>query len=53
LCSTSLDQINAPYRTADPVSFLATVLLIAAVSVTQLGPEAKRKGLDELAPPTG
>jgi putative MFS transporter len=33
--------------------FLATVLLIAAVSVTQLGPEAKRKGLDELAPPTG
>jgi MFS transporter, putative metabolite:H+ symporter len=33
--------------------FLAVVLLIAAVSVTQLGPEAKRKGLDELAPPTG
>jgi putative MFS transporter len=33
--------------------FLAIVLLIAAVSVTQLGPEAKRKGLDELAPPTG
>jgi putative MFS transporter len=32
---------------------LATVLLIAAVSVTQLGPESKRKGLDELAPPTG
>ena len=32
---------------------LATVLLIAAVSVTQLGPEAKRKGLDEIAPPTG
>jgi MFS transporter, putative metabolite:H+ symporter len=33
--------------------FLAVVLLIAAVSVTQLGPEAKRKELDELAPPTG
>jgi len=33
--------------------FLAVVLLIAAASVTQLGPEAKRKGLDELAPPTG
>jgi putative MFS transporter len=32
---------------------LAVVLLIAAVSVTQLGPEAKRKGLDEIAPPTG
>src|SRR5499425_2840616 len=32
---------------------LATLLLIAAASVTQLGPEAKRKGLDELAPPTG
>ena len=32
---------------------LATVLLIAAVSVTQLGPESKRKGLDEIAPPTG
>src|SRR5262249_29874603 len=32
---------------------IAVVLLIAAVSVTQLGPEAKRKGLDEIAPPTG
>jgi putative MFS transporter len=32
---------------------LAVVLLIAAVSVTQLGPEAKQKGLDEIAPPTG
>jgi len=32
---------------------LAVVLLIAAVSVTQLGPEAKRLGLDEVAPPTG
>jgi MFS transporter, putative metabolite:H+ symporter len=32
---------------------LAVVLLIAAVSVTQLGPEAKRLGLDEIAPPTG
>jgi MFS transporter, putative metabolite:H+ symporter len=33
--------------------FLATLLFIAAVSVTQLGPEARQKGLDELAPPTG
>ncbi len=32
---------------------LAIVLLIAAVSVTQLGPESKQKGLDEIAPPTG
>ena len=32
---------------------IAICLLIAAVSVTQLGPEAKRRGLDEIAPPTG
>jgi len=32
---------------------LATLLFIAAVSVTQLGPEARQKGLDEIAPPTG
>jgi putative MFS transporter len=32
---------------------LAIVLLIAAASVTQLGPEAKQRGLDEVAPPTG
>jgi putative MFS transporter len=32
---------------------LATLLFIAAVSVTQLGPEARRKSLDEIAPPTG
>jgi len=32
---------------------LATVLLIAAFAVTQLGPEARQKGLDEIAPPTG
>jgi len=31
---------------------LAILLLIAAASVTQLGPEAKQKGLDEIAPPT-
>ncbi len=30
---------------------LATLLVIAAVSVTQLGPESKLKGLDEVAPP--
>src|SRR5215467_2905784 len=32
---------------------LAIVLVIAAFAVTQLGPEAKQKGLDEIAPPTG
>ena len=32
---------------------LAIVLVIAAGSVTQLGPEARQKGLDEIAPPTG
>jgi MFS transporter, putative metabolite:H+ symporter len=32
---------------------LAVLLFIAAVSVTQLGPEAKQKGLDEIAAPTG
>jgi MFS transporter, putative metabolite:H+ symporter len=32
---------------------IAICLLIAAVSVTQLGPEAKQLGLDEVAPPTG
>jgi putative MFS transporter len=32
---------------------LAAVLLIAAFSVTLLGPEARQKGLDEIAPPTG
>jgi MFS transporter, putative metabolite:H+ symporter len=32
---------------------LAILLFIAAVSVTQLGPEARQKGLDEIAPPTG
>ena len=32
---------------------IAIVLVIAAVSVTQMGPEARQKGLDEIAPPTG
>jgi putative MFS transporter len=32
---------------------LAILLLIAAGAVTQLGPEARQKGLDEVAPPTG
>ncbi len=32
---------------------LAILLVIAAGAVTQLGPEARQKGLDEIAPPTG
>ena len=32
---------------------IAAVLIIAAFAVTQLGPEAKQLGLDEIAPPTG
>ena len=32
---------------------LAIVLIIAAFSVTQMGPEARQKSLDEIAPPTG
>jgi putative MFS transporter len=32
---------------------LAILLVIAAGAVTQLGPEAKQRGLDEIAPPTG
>jgi len=27
--------------------------VVAAAAVTQLGPEAKQKGLDEIAAPTG
>ena len=32
---------------------LAALLFIAAIAVTQLGPEARQKSLDEIAPPTG
>jgi putative MFS transporter len=32
---------------------LAILLFVAAVAVTQLGPEARQKGLDEIAAPTG
>jgi len=32
---------------------LATLLFIAAIAVTQMGPEARQKSLDEIAPPTG
>jgi len=32
---------------------IAILLMVAAAAVTQLGPEAKQKGLDEIAAPTG
>lgn len=32
---------------------LAVLLFVAAVSVTRMGPEARQKSLDEIAPPTG
>jgi putative MFS transporter len=32
---------------------LAALLFTAAIAVTQLGPEARQKSLDEIAPPTG
>lgn len=32
---------------------IAILLVVAAAAVTQLGPEAKQKGLDEIAAPTG
>lgn len=32
---------------------IAVLLVIAAIGVTQLGPEARQRGLDEIAPPTG
>jgi putative MFS transporter len=32
---------------------LAILLVIAAISVTQMGPEARQRSLDEIAPPTG
>ncbi len=32
---------------------IAAVLIIAAASVTMLGPESRQKSLDEIAPPTG
>lgn len=45
--------IQVAYGLTGVVVFLAILLLIAAASVTQLGPEAKGRGLDEVAAPTG
>jgi putative MFS transporter len=45
--------VQSGYGLTTVFACLAILLLIAAVSVTQLGPEAKQKGLDEIAAPTG
>ena len=45
--------IQNGYRLTTVFVCLAIVLVIAAGSVTQLGPESRQKGLDEIAPPTG
>jgi putative MFS transporter len=45
--------VQAGYGLMTVFVCLAILLLIAAGAVTQLGPEAARKGLDEVAPPTG
>ena len=44
--------IQVTYSLTTVFVCLATLLVIAAAAVTQLGPESKHKGLDEIAPPT-
>jgi MFS transporter, putative metabolite:H+ symporter len=45
--------IQLAYGLFGVVVFLAILLLIAAAGVTQLGPEPKGRGLDDVAAPTG
>ena len=45
--------VQAGYGLTTVFVCLAILLVIAAFSVTQLGPEARQKGLDEVAAPTG
>ncbi|MFN3657889.1 MAG: MFS transporter [Pseudolabrys sp.] len=45
--------VQAGYGLVTVFVCLAILLVIAAGAVTQLGPEAKQKGLDEIAQPTG
>jgi putative MFS transporter len=45
--------IQIGYGLTTVFACLAALLFIAAVAVTQLGPEARQKSLDEIAPPTG
>jgi putative MFS transporter len=44
--------VQAGYGLITVFVCLAILLVIAAGAVTQLGPEAKQKGLDEIAKPT-
>ena len=44
--------IQTSYGIPTVFACIALVLVIAAASVTKLGPESKRLGLDEIAPPT-
>lgn len=44
--------VQTTYNLTTVFICLATLLVIAAASVNLLGPEAKQKGLDEIAPPT-
>src|SRR5205807_647038 len=45
--------IQATYGLTTVFVCLAITLLIAAFAVTQMGPEARQRGLDEVAAPTG
>ena len=44
--------IQTGYGIPTVFACIAIVLLIAAAAVTKLGPESRRLGLDEIAPPT-
>jgi len=48
----SIVLVQATYGLTTVFACLAVLLIIAAGAVTQLGPEAKQLGLDEIAPPT-
>jgi MFS transporter, putative metabolite:H+ symporter len=45
--------VQSAYGLTTVFASLAALLFVAAISVTQLGPEAKQKALDEIAAPTG
>ena len=45
--------IQTGFGLATVFACLAALLFVAAISVTQLGPEARQMSLDEIAPPTG
>jgi putative MFS transporter len=49
----AIPWIQKGYGLTAVFACIATVLVIAAIAVTQLGPEARQRGLDEIAPPTG